>query len=259
MFKKSILLTAILALALGLANTAFADTWTGCVNPGGQIHHLRQGDAPMKPCHKNGVIIHLSDLASKTSATQFIPDPDPNVTTGTTTPSATYDHDLVCKALDEAGATLATLAALGCPSGNEPVPTGSVTRTFASPTGPLDIGSCSDNAAVGCFKVSDAFVGNQFMVPNEEFALNRADTGFCPTACNSDERCFMAWLENAELPISGRGTGGGDHPSLVCHLFYRAEGINFEHYCGHSLGECGVSLATSQPFWDRPEEQPMTP
>ena len=258
MFKKSILLTAILALALGLANTAFADTWTGCVNPGGQIHHLRQGDAPMKPCHKNGVIIHLSDLASKTSATQFTP--DQGATTGTLKPGATYDHDLVCKALGEAaGVENATLDALGCPLGTEPVPTGMVTQTFPSPTGPLDIGSCSDNAAVGCFKVSDAFVGNQFMVPNQEFALNRADTGFCPTACNSDERCFMAWLENAELPISGRGTGGGDHPSLVCHLFYRAEGINFEHYCGHSLGECGVSLATSQPFWDRPEEQPMTP
>jgi hypothetical protein len=81
------------------------------------------------------------------------------------------------------------------------------------------------------------------------------DESSCRNACETDNRCFMAWLENAVAPIDDEFQGRRGSPSLACHLFYRSENVEFwEHFCGKpDGGDCRQGLATEQFYWYRQE------
>ena len=231
MKSQAILVGLFFAVA---ATGAYAETWTGCVNPGGQIKAVQQGDVPLRSCQPNERIIHLSDLASKQNT------------------AATYDHELMCNALSSAGASSATLDALGCPSGGEDAPFGDVMRSLPEDLGPLTIAPCANASEGYCFNIPSAFVGRQFQVPNLGPIDNLEDDGECPTACRDDDRCFLAWLENASEI---------EQPSLACHLYYRSDLLPaVEQYCSQSAidaeTECKITLRNLQPHWYRQEGTP---
>jgi hypothetical protein len=220
--------------ALGLADTALAEAWTGCVTPGGTIIHMKQGDVPLKPCNKNQTVIHLTDEASKQNT------------------NATYNHEVNCKALKSTGATATLLGELGCPVGTEQMPEGPMIRVTDVDPGPFTTVDCENDPSYSCIRVENAFVGRQFYVSNEGFDLNRTNTSGCPTACQSDDRCFGAWLEsaNAEIPKS---------PELVCHLYYRSDTLGaIENFCAGNRETCiAINLPLINPYWYREEvEQP---
>jgi len=228
--------TTLCALAfalgvLGFADTALAEAWTGCVTPGGTIVRMKQGEVPLRPCSKNELVIHLTDKASKQNS------------------NASYNHETNCKALESSGATPSLLVELGCPLGTEPKPQGEPIPITRADTGPLSVVPCENDASTFCTRVENAFIGRQFYVSNEGFENNLSPTSACPAACESDDRCFLSFLENAATAVK-------DYPQLVCHLYYRSDNVGAtENWCNVSERQCrALTVQVINPHWYRVEQ-----
>lgn len=99
---------ALIALLL-TSSVAQADSYTGCVTPGGTVIHLRLGESPKEPCGHKMKLIHLNNDKHNRETL--------------------YNHLAVCTALENAGALAADLDAMGCPSDPVVPPAGHVLET----------------------------------------------------------------------------------------------------------------------------------
>ena len=86
---------ALFGLLLFGSSTTLADSYTGCVTPGGTVIHLALGDSPKEPCARNMKLIHLNNDKHNEDTL--------------------YNHLAVCTALGNAGAQQVDLDAMGCP------------------------------------------------------------------------------------------------------------------------------------------------
>lgn len=228
--RKLISITLAIPIALLLLTTQTpvqADTWTGCVTPGGTLHRLAQGESPRTPgCQKKEGLIHLTDQPSKQSS------------------QATYNHELMCMALAETAVSTGKLTALGCPKGTEPGPTG-VALDVLNPNGTLECDLDPVSQAFYHLNIDGAMIGRQFQVANAEENNFRPD-GECPTACNADDRCFMAWVDRASEDLKHQS-------SLTCHLFYRNDNAHWQFYGGFTESQCASTVRVPNAFWQRDE------
>jgi hypothetical protein len=89
-----ILLFAVLLVGTG---TVQAETYTGCVTPGGTIVHLAVGESPLKPCKNYQRRIHLDNRDARQNH------------------DVDYNHAKVCEAFWQVGVSPEIMEAMGCP------------------------------------------------------------------------------------------------------------------------------------------------
>jgi hypothetical protein len=222
---------ALTAACLGSIGTAQAEVsaWTGCVNNGGNIHSMAQGDQPLKPCNGNHTLIHLRDEAAFQNT------------------DANYKQGANCEAFHELGLSAPALDKIGCPTTPTLTKEGTVTRVKGSDLIANNYNVCGILKAETNPSWTPSYhwvVPGGFVASTSKTALSGGG-GECELLCDSDDKCIAANFT----------ASGGTSQFGTCRVYHYSDNLDadWSHFCGYDLGldalGCAGRLNTFADKW----------
>lgn len=241
---------ALFAVMLMGTDAVQANTWTGCVTPGGTIIHLAFGDSPAKPCGPRQDVIHLDSAVARQHN------------------DANYNHAKVCEAFRSLANTVPfddILTQMGCPSVDPHLPAGTL-RQITAPT------MIDNNYSVcdGAFKIEHkdewgagyhyAFYGDGpetdgkgggFVAKSQKLYFDGGQEE-CKLLCENDPECIGAYWNGGQI---------NEGEFLLCETFHYSHKVEgpWNILCGWDPGYkngfgCGDELTSALRLWVKCED-----
>ena len=227
---------ALVAVLLFGVDAAQAETWTGCVTPGGTIVHLAPGESPARRCGPQEKVIHLDDRHANQN------------------PVANYDHAKVCAALLNAGADVGILTSMGCPN----LPTLPPSAAIMQKVSPQDwLNNANDVCGIlGVEQRPEWGVGYMWVVKGDThgggFVANHQKLANedpqhpaqCQALCDTDLSCIAAQYNHVN-----------PSPTGDCTTYHHSDTLlePYHAFCGMSpgtgFGGCGLALLSENRWW----------